>query len=136
MFLFAALRFSFNRPALRFGGFSFRFGFSFSFCRFDFTTSSLDQSVESVKETADGSTLITLRNLGTAVMPVEVLLTTDDDSTKVVKLPVEIWYGGNRYVFREPPGKHIVAARVNPDGGFPDVNPSNDAWRSPATTTH
>jgi hypothetical protein len=103
---------------------------------FFFTTSSLDQSVESVKETADGSTLITIRNLGTAVMPVEVLLTTDDDSTKTVKLPVEIWYGGNRYVFREPPGKHIVAARVNPDGGFPDVNPSNDGWRSPAATTH
>ena len=103
---------------------------------FFFTTSSLDQSVESVKETADGSTLVTLRNLGSAVMPVELLLTADDDTTKLVKLPVEIWYGGDRYVYRVAPGKHIVAARVNPDGAFPDVNPSNDAWRSPAATTH
>jgi hypothetical protein len=103
---------------------------------FFFTTSSLDQSVESSKETADGSTLITLRNLGTAVMPVELLLTTDDDATQLVKLPVEIWYGGDRYVYRVPPGKHVVAARVNPDGAFPDANPSNDAWRSPAATTH
>jgi len=103
---------------------------------FFFTTSSLDQSVESVKETADGSTLVTLRNLGSAVMPVELLLTADDDTTKLVKLPVEIWYAGNRYVYRVAPGKHIVAARVNPDGAFPDVNPSNDGWRSPAATTH
>jgi hypothetical protein len=103
---------------------------------FFFTTSSLDQSVESAKETADGSTLITIRNLGTAVMPVELLLTADDDATKLVKLPVEIWYGGNRYIYRVPPGKHVVAARVNPDGAFPDVNPANDAWRSPAATTH
>jgi len=103
---------------------------------FFFTTSSLDQAVESAKETADGSTLITIRNLGTAVMPVELLLTADDDATKLVKLPVEIWYGGNRYIYRVPPGKHVVAARVNPDGAFPDVNPANDAWRSPAATTH
>jgi len=29
-----------------------------------------------------------------------------------------------------------VSARVNPDGGFPDVNPSDDAWQLPATSTH
>ena len=33
-------------------------------------------------------------------MPVELELTFDDGSTQVVKLPVEIWYGGNRYVLR------------------------------------
>jgi hypothetical protein len=49
---------------------------------------------------------------------------------------VEIWYRGNRYVYRVPPGKHFVAARVNPDGACPDVNPSNDAWQSPAATAH
>ena len=31
-------------------------------------------------------------------MPVELELTFDDGTTQVVKLPVEIWYGGNRYV--------------------------------------
>ena len=30
-------------------------------------------------------------------MPVELLLTADDRATKLVKLPVEIWYGGDRY---------------------------------------
>ena len=67
---------------------------------FFYTTAALDQSVESVKQTPDGATLIGLRSLGAAVMPVELELTFDDGGTQVVKLPVEIWYGGNRYVYR------------------------------------
>ena len=51
---------------------------------------------------------------------------TDD----LIKLPVEIWYGGNRYLYRYNPTKQIVSARVNPDGGFPDVVPANDGWTS------
>ena len=38
-------------------------------------------------------------------MPVELGLAFDDGSTQVVKLPVEIWYGGNRYVYRFSPGR-------------------------------
>jgi len=102
---------------------------------FFFTTAALDQSVESVKSAADGGTLVTLRSLGAAVMPVELELRHADGTSETVKLPVEIWYGGNRYVYRVPPGKAIVSARVNPDGMFPDVNPANDAWTAPAGTT-
>ncbi len=102
---------------------------------FFYTTAALDQSVESVKQTPDGTALISLRSLGAAVMPVELELTFDDGSTQVVKLPVEIWYGGNRYVYRFTPGKVIVRARVNPDGMFPDLVPGNDAWTAPAAAT-
>jgi hypothetical protein len=102
---------------------------------FFYTTAALDQSVESVKQSPDGTALISLRSLGAAVMPVELELTFDDGSTQVVKLPVEIWYGGNRYVYRFMPGKVIVRARVNPDGMFPDLVPGNDAWTAPAGAT-
>jgi Peptidase family M1 domain len=102
---------------------------------FFYTTAALDQSVESVKQTPDGTALISLRSLGAAVMPVELELTFDDGSTQVVKLPVEIWYGGNRYVYRFMPGKVIVRARVNPDGLFPDLVPGNDAWTAAAGAT-
>jgi hypothetical protein len=102
---------------------------------FFFTTAALDQSVESVKQSADGGTLVTLRSLGAAVMPVELELGYADGTSQTVKLPVEIWYGGNRYVFRVAPGKTIVSARVNPDGMFPDVNPANDAWTAQPGTT-
>jgi hypothetical protein len=102
---------------------------------FFYTTAALDQAVESVKQAPDGAALITLRSLGAAVMPVELELTFADGSTQVVKLPVEIWYGGNRYVYRFMPGKAIVRARVNPDGQFPDLVPGNDAWTAPSETT-
>ena len=102
---------------------------------FFYTTAALDQAVESVKQAPDGAALITLRSLGAAVMPVELELAFADGSTQVVKLPVEIWYGGNRYVYRFMPGKVIVRARVNPDGQLPDLVPGNDAWTAPAGTT-
>jgi Peptidase family M1 domain len=102
---------------------------------FFFTTAALDQAVESVKQTPDGTAQITLRSLGAAVMPVELELTFADGSRETTKLPVEIWYGGNRYVYRVRPGKVIVGARVNPDGRFPDLQPANDGWTAPAGTT-
>jgi aminopeptidase N len=101
---------------------------------FFYTTAALDQSVEGVKQEADGSAQVTLVNLGDAVMPVELELGFEDGSTQLVKLPVEIWYGGNRYVYQVKPGKTIVSARVNPDGTFPDAVATNDAWKRPATT--
>lgn len=103
---------------------------------FFFTTASLDQAVESVRQGSDSSVTVALRNLGPAVMPVELQLSFDDGATQLVKLPVEIWYFGDRYQYRVPSDRHLVAARVNPDGAFPDVNPSNDAWQLPGTSTH
>jgi hypothetical protein len=101
---------------------------------FFFTTAALDQSVEAVKQEADGSSQVSLINLGDAVMPVELELAFEDGTTELVKLPVEIWYGGNRYVYQVKPGKTIVSARVNPDSTFPDAISTNDAWKRPATT--
>ncbi|HEU4680264.1 MAG TPA: M1 family metallopeptidase [Gemmatimonadales bacterium] len=98
---------------------------------FFYTTSALDQSVESVKQMEDGSTQVTLASLGDAVMPVELELGFEDDTTELVKLPVEIWYAGNRYVYEARGGKAIVRAQVNPDGTFPDAVNTNDTWQRP-----
>jgi hypothetical protein len=69
-------------------------------------------------------------------MPVELELSFDDGTAELIKLPVEIWYGGNRYVYEVPLGKVIISARVNPDGTFLDAVTTNDAWkRPPATAT-
>ena len=102
---------------------------------FFYTTAVLDQTVETVGPGPDGGTLVTIRSLGAAVMPVELELTFADATRQLVKLPVEIWYGGNRYVYRVEPGKQVVGARVNPDGGFLDVVPANDAWTPPPSAT-
>jgi hypothetical protein len=101
---------------------------------FFYTSAALDQSVESVKQDPDGSSHVTLASLGDAVMPVELELSFDDGTTERVKLPVEIWYGGNRYVYQLNPGKTIVSARVNPDGTLSDAATTNDSWKRPAAT--
>jgi hypothetical protein len=101
---------------------------------FFYTSAALDQTVETVKQAPDGSAEVGLANLGDAVMPVELELGFDDNTTELVKLPVEIWYGGNRYVYQVKPGKVIVSARVNPDGTFPDAVTTNDGWKRPAAT--
>ena len=101
---------------------------------FFYTTAALDQSVESVKQDSAGTSEVTLVNLGDAVMPVELELGYEDGGTDQLKLPVEIWYGGSRYVYQAKPGKTIVSARVNPDGTLPDAVPTNDVWKRPATT--
>jgi Peptidase family M1 domain len=101
---------------------------------FFYTTAALDQAVESVKPDSAGGAQVTLVNLGDAVMPVELELGYEDGTTDLLKLPVEIWYGGNRYVYQVKPAKTIVSARVNPDGTLPDAVATNDAWRRPAAT--
>jgi hypothetical protein len=101
---------------------------------FFYTTAALDQSVESVKQ-APGSIQVTVANLGDAVMPVELELGFEDGTTDLVKLPVEIWYKGDRYVYENQSGKAIVIARVNPDGTLPDAVSSNDAWERDTTQT-
>jgi Peptidase family M1 domain len=101
---------------------------------FFYTTAALDQSVESVKQDTTGTVQVVLINLGDAVMPVELELGFEDGTTELVKLPVEIWYGGNRYIYESNSEKPLVGARVNPDGTFPDAVPTNDAWKRAAAT--
>ena len=104
---------------------------------FFFTTATLDQAVEAVKSQADSSghatTDVTIRNLGAAVMPVELEVTFNDGTTQLYKYPVEVWYGGDRYVAHLQTAKPVVSARVNPDGNFPDLNPANNGGNAATT---
>ncbi len=100
---------------------------------FFFTTDALDQSVESVTSHPDGNQFtsdVVLRNLGQAVMPVELEVTFADGSTQLFKYPVEIWYGGDRFTVHLTTAKPVTAARVNPDGGFPDLVPQNNGGKT------
>jgi hypothetical protein len=100
---------------------------------FFYTTAALDQTVEAVKQ-VEGSTQVTLANLGDAVMPVELQLGFEDGTSELVKLPVEIWYTGERYVYEDRSGRPVARARVNPDGTLPDAMPTNDAWERTDST--
>jgi hypothetical protein len=69
------------------------------------------------------------------VAPVELQLTFADGTTQLLRYPVEIWYKGDRYTAIIATDKTVVAATVNPDGQFPDLNPGNNSWRAAAAAT-
>jgi aminopeptidase N len=102
-----------------------------------FTTAALDQAIESVTQTQSSSggneVEVVIRNAGQMVMPVELQLTFSDGSSQVYKFPVEIWYKGDKYTAEITTEKMVTAATLNPDGQLPDMVPSNNAWKVPAT---
>ncbi len=99
-----------------------------------FTTDALDQAVESVTQ-GQGAIKVVIRNAGQQVAPVELQLTFADGTTQLQRYPVEIWYKGDRYIAIITTDKTVVAATVNPDGQFPDINPGNNGWKAPTAAT-
>jgi hypothetical protein len=61
-------------------------------------------------------------------MPVELGLLMDDGSTQRLTLPVEIWFGGDRYTARVPGPKKVNAVTVDPESRYPDVRRENSRW--------
>jgi len=98
-----------------------------------YTTETLDQAVESVATSTDSTGQMTsrifLRSVGPMVMPVVLDVTLDDSSVQRIRLPVEIWSWGDRYVAAVPGPRRITAVVVDPDNAFPDVNRTNNRWQ-------
>jgi hypothetical protein len=61
-------------------------------------------------------------------MPAELHLTFRDGTHTTVKLPVEMWNLGSRFVYRTPQGKIVTRVEVDPRGALPDVNTANNTW--------
>jgi hypothetical protein len=97
-----------------------------------YTTATVDQGITSVTQTpqADGTNdvRIGLKNVGAAVMPVELRLTLADSSTQTVKLPVEVWYYGNTYTADVETPKPVVRAELWAGDWFKDYDPGNNSW--------
>jgi Peptidase family M1 domain len=93
-----------------------------------FTTARLDQSVDSAATGADGTSSVHLMNRGTMIMPAELALTFGDGSVTTVRLPVEMWNLGQRFVYRVPGKRRVMRAVLDPRHVLPDVDRSNNAW--------
>ncbi|MGZ8398680.1 MAG: hypothetical protein ACXWWN_06560, partial [Gemmatimonadales bacterium] len=79
---------------------------------------------------------IYLRNAGAMPMPVELELVMDDGTTKQMSLPVEVWYGGDRYNVLVPEARKVVRVTIDPRKLYPDVRRENNAWSArPLSTT-
>jgi len=93
-----------------------------------FTTARLDQAVDSVSRGADGTTSVHLRNRGSMVMPAELSISFGDGTTSTVKLPVEMWNLGDRFVYRVPGAKTVRAVEIDPRHALPDIDRANNRW--------
>jgi hypothetical protein len=61
-------------------------------------------------------------------------LLLDDGTTRRLKLPVEIWFGGHTYTALVPGPRKVNSVILDPDGVYPDVNRPDNRWpRAPAT---
>ena len=89
------------------------------------TTARLDQSVDSVRF-AGGRSSIHLSNRGTMVMPAELKLIFTDGRTETVRLPVEMWNLGSRFVYRVE--GRVTRVELDPRRALPDVRRSNNVW--------
>ena len=93
-----------------------------------YTTARLDQSVDSVTTRAEGGSSVWVGSQGTMIMPAELALTFDDGTTSTVRLPVQMWNLGPRFMYRVPGTKRVTRAVVDPRGALPDVNRPNNVW--------
>ncbi|MEO7457171.1 MAG: M1 family metallopeptidase [Gemmatimonadaceae bacterium] len=93
-----------------------------------FTTARLDQAVTLIGADSTSRATVVIENRGTMVMPAELRLTYDDNSTDTVKLPVEMWNLGAKFTYHVPAKKRLRRAEVDPRGVMPDYDRTNNAW--------
>ena len=68
-------------------------------------------------------------------MPVEMRLSFADGPSDWVRLPVEIWFQRNRYVYIRPARSGLVKVEIDPQSHFPDVRRDNNLWAKPGAGT-
>ena len=64
-------------------------------------------------------------------MPVAFRLTFADGTTEEGRLPVEIWYRGNQYVYAREFRVEVNRVEIDPEQVLPDVRRENNVWPSP-----
>jgi hypothetical protein len=91
-----------------------------------YTTSRLDQAVDSITARADGGSEVHLSNPGTMVMPAELKLTFADGTAETVRLPVDMWNLGRTFDYRPASAKPVRSAELDPRQVYPDVDRANN----------
>jgi hypothetical protein len=96
-----------------------------------FRSDHLDQAVDSVvqRDTA-GTTLARMyfSNKAEMAWPLDLAITLADGTTQRIKLPVEAWYRGSRFVYTRRWPARVTRVVIDPRGVYPDIDRSNNAW--------
>jgi hypothetical protein len=93
----------------------------------------LDQAVSDVKYVKGDSSmgaLITIENLDRMAMPVYLQYETQSGKISTVKIPVEVWQNGDKWIVKLNTTENIKSVTIDPEHIFPDYNFDNNTWRS------
>lgn len=93
----------------------------------------LDQSITSVnyvKNDPKQGALVTVENLGEMVMPLYIQYVTESGKTELLKIPVEVWQNGGKWIQKLPTTEKIQSVTIDPNHVFPDINVDNNTWKS------
>jgi len=99
-----------------------------------YRTDVVDQAVDSVRMRTDSSgttAAVFLSSLGALPMPVDLRLGYANGAVDDVRLPVEIWFQGNRFVYERKVPAEVVKVEIDPGQNFPDVRRGNNSWAKP-----
>ena len=89
----------------------------------------LDTKERALLERSSNFYVVTFENVGGLVMPIIVRIHYADNSSELVKLPVEIWRLDGRQVAKLfVTDKEIVRLELDPKRQTADADPSNDHW--------
>ncbi|MFN8647640.1 MAG: M1 family metallopeptidase [Gemmatimonadales bacterium] len=96
-----------------------------------YSTARLDQAIDSVVAVSDSVTEIHLSNRGGLVMPATLALVLeqgDAPNTRYVRLPVDMWNLGPRFIYRHRGPERVAAVTLDPAGELPDADRGNNRW--------
>jgi len=97
-----------------------------------YTNWNIDQAITDVKYTNNdpsSGALITVENLREMALPVTARITEQNGQTHIIKLPVEIWQNGPKWVFKYNSTSKIVKVVLDPDDQLPDVDRGNNVYQ-------
>ncbi|MDO3629038.1 M1 family metallopeptidase [Mucilaginibacter sp. BT774] len=96
-----------------------------------YTTWNIDQTVTHVRyiknDSASGA-FITIENLREMALPVIAKITEENGKVQTIKLPVEIWQHGSKWVFKYNSTSKIKQIVLDPDNQLPDTDRSNNIY--------
>ena len=93
----------------------------------------VDQAITKVKYVKNDPTqgaLVTIENLEQMPMPVVIEFKTVSGSVTRHTLPVEIWKRNTSWTFKHNSTEELKKVVIDPDYVLPDVNSSNNKWKS------
>jgi hypothetical protein len=96
-----------------------------------YRTDVVDLAVDSVRTRTDSSgttAAVYLSSRGELPMPLDLRLRYANGKSEDVRLPVEIWFLGNRYTYRRKIAADLVGVEIDPRQNLPDVRRENNVW--------